>query len=530
MFQTIKEFLRSKQVIICCILVFIFATIVRVYSINLKQDLFIDENSTTQIASYNKYWLGTPFAMEPNLKLTGEEIKQKQFSLDPSFKATISDIVNLHKYTRDTPHTNFYYTLYRLWFNGWSEFNIKSFMVHGCTLNLIFFAVSFLYLYKILKRLFPNSLLIPFGLFTAFLSTSTISNTIFIRPYALQEMFFMIITHTVIKQWDYLDEKNHRYTILQAFSLGLITALTFLTGYYSAFLIVMYALLLFYKAFRNKNFDAMKFFIVSAIASGYMIFMLYPGVCYVFFSYRAKEAYRTILDLLNLKYFLLHTPIIILRYLYCIPLIAVLIYYLNKIRKEKLSSPEITKIYPILFAISGIWALFILYICPYKRLRYVMSICPILLLIFPYIASFFPKKKTFGTIVTIIFLLNIFIALSDYLGFSFRKYIPFPAKIDFITNQKYDRLIFLKNPDLPVYIISDGLLAPAWLYPNLDDNQIYYTTNVTPTNIPYNHFYTIRNNAKTPYAPKDFPPNYKRLDVKNECADFYICEEYIKLY
>lgn len=528
MIENLKKFIYEKRILILCILVFIFTLIIRIAAINMKQDMFVDEMFTTQIANYNQYYWGTSVPIEPNIHLNGYELKQKLLALTPSLKDTISDIANLHQYTRDTPHSNLYYSLYRLWFNGWGEFNLKKFIVHGATLNLIFFTISFIYLYKILKKLFKNeTALIPFGLFTAFASTAAITNTTFIRPYALQEMFFLILTYTFIRYWEHIGNTEHTYKIINVFSTGLIIALTFLTGYYSSFLILMYAVLLLARAIRLKNYDALRFMITTAITAGYLIFLIYPGVCFVLFSYRAKEAYNNSFTLGNFKVFLMYTPLIIIRYFLCLPLIIIIMAYFNKIRKEKVFT-SYSKLVNIILVISIIWAILILYLCPYKNIRYIMSITPLLMLIFPLIAANLKKKNIFIPLIITIFLLNIFIALSEFIGLNFRKYIPFPAKIEFMKNFHQNKFIFLEDKTLPVLIIQDAMQSPVHVYTQLADNQVYYTSNGTPKNIPFNHFYTIRNLRDTAYNTEELPKNFKRIKYAENCADDYICEEYIK--
>ncbi len=526
--DNLKNFIRSKGLILSCIFVFLIAFFIRVAAIDFKQDLFIDEVYTTQIANYNPYFEGVAVPLQAGMQETGYNIKQKILALEPSFKDTISDIVNLHTYTRDTPHSNFYYTLYRLWFNGWGEFNLKKFIIHGASLNLIFFAGSFLYLYKILKRLFQNDkVLVPFGLFTTFMSTAAITNTTFIRPYALQEMFFLILTYTTIKYWDYIADKEHKYKIIDVFILGLTIALTLLTGYYSVALIGLYTLLLLYRTIKLKNYDALRFFITTMCATGLIVFLLYPGICFVLFSYRAKEAYNAFSQINNIGILVKYTPIIILRYLFSIPLIVTIIYYLRKCKFRENTNKYIS-LASILMFIGIIWSIFILFLAPYKNIRYIMPATALVMLIFPLIASRLKVKKWFITIVSAILILNIFIAISEFIGLNFRKYIPIPPKIEFLSNIEKDNFIFLENKDLPVYIIQYGMQSPGALFTQFEDKQIYYISNETPQNIPYAHFYVIRRTGDTQFPQKKIPGNYILINTKSFKYDHFTCDEFIK--
>ena len=105
MFKQIINKISSKKVLLLSILVFILAFVVRVYGISLKQDMFVDETFSTQISNYNQYYSGISVPLDGNQILTGEEIKQEIMGLNPSVKDVISDVVALHKFTRDTPHS-----------------------------------------------------------------------------------------------------------------------------------------------------------------------------------------------------------------------------------------------------------------------------------------------------------------------------------------------------------------------------------------------------------------------------------------
>ena len=525
--QSLKNFLTSKKNIIILLGIFLLGLIARIICIFLKQDIFLDEGFTTIISAYKDYWL----LPAPAGVYTGLELKQLFFGLNPAISAALSDISNLYKFNQDPSHTNFYYTLYRLWFIGKADFHLKEFIVHGCMLNLLFFTGTFIYLYKILAKLFENNKgIIAFGLFTASISLAGISNTIFIRPYALQELFFTISTYYLITNLGYINDEKHTYKIKDLAGFSLVISLTLLTGFYAAILLALYAGWIIIKAITRKNISALYFTITAGLISAYLVFLFYPGIIYAFGSERALQTYSAFTDIQNLKYLLAHSALIILRYIYCIPVIILLAYYISKIKKNHIITqfPKSRLIIPILI-ISGIWAVIVLYICPYKTLRYIMPVCPLLTLIFPYLAGFNYKKRALIVWTSVIFLLNYFIGISEVFGLQYRKFILLPAKIDFLQNQHYDRFLFIKNPDLPVYIMGDGIVMPKNILPYLPDNQKYIVTTITPENIPYNHFYTVRVLNKSPFKPKALnSEKYKLINEKYGCSDGFVCEEYTK--
>ena len=154
MLKQIINKISNKKILLLSIIIFILAFTLRICGISLKQDMFVDETFTTQISNYSQYYSGTSVPLDENQIMTGEDIKQEVMSLNPSIKDVINDVISLHQFTRDTPHSNLYYSLYRIWFLGYGKFELKKFITHGCTLNLVFFAVSFYYMHKLLKKLF----------------------------------------------------------------------------------------------------------------------------------------------------------------------------------------------------------------------------------------------------------------------------------------------------------------------------------------------------------------------------------------
>lgn len=527
MLKQIINKISNKKILLLSIIIFILAFTLRICGISLKQDMFVDETFTTQISNYSQYYSGISVPLDEKQILTGEDIKQEVMSLNPSIKDVINDVISLHQFTKDTPHSNLYYSLYRIWFSGYGKFELKKFITHGCTLNLIFFSFSFYYMYKLLKRLFgKESFLVPFGLFCAYLNTASISTTLFIREYALQECLFVALTYYVVKYYDFIGKNISDYGIKDVFKLATIISLTFLSGYYSTVLILLYAGLLIWRAIRLKDLDFLRFLFATAVATIYTIFLLYPGVIAVFTSYRTVETGNKILGLKNLQESFLYGLLITIKYFYCIPIIVLITYWFNKIRKNHF----VTEIHPIfkkIYICALIWFVVIIFIAIYKLLRYVMPITPILMLIFPYIASFLHKKKSYITVLIFIYLTNLFLAFSGYIGINIRSYIPFAAKIDFITNYNHSNFLFKKDINLPVFIIQDGLQGPTASYIFLEDKQKYYITNETPKIFPYKHFYTIRYIVDSFSKPADLAPIYQRVGEPKKCDDFYVCEEYV---
>jgi hypothetical protein len=188
----LRNFLQNQ--IFLVILIFIFAFGIRLYYVFQKEGLIYDEVGSIVIATWNNYCWRVNY--DENKIYTGKEIKEITFFTSSSIKQALADVHNLRLYNhnRDRPHTNLHYSCLRLWFAGTQTSDVQRIIIQGCLLNLLFFSLSFLFLYKLAKLLFTNKWIILLALVVAFLNTGAISTTMYIRMYQLQETLFIILT------------------------------------------------------------------------------------------------------------------------------------------------------------------------------------------------------------------------------------------------------------------------------------------------------------------------------------------------
>lgn len=98
-----------------------------------------------------------------------------------------------NNYGDGASHPNLYYTLLRAW-----SFDIKSgdfawIKARGIGLNLVFFAFGFCAVFILMTKILSrHSFLVPLFLAIVFWNSASVTNTIFMRSYALQEMLLLI--------------------------------------------------------------------------------------------------------------------------------------------------------------------------------------------------------------------------------------------------------------------------------------------------------------------------------------------------
>ena len=463
----------NKKLIISCILVFVFALLLRVHFISLKQGLHIDEVFSLNTSNQSMYGL-TKF-YTPYYNYTGKELKIMTLYNDRSLKDTINDLKKLHKDNNDPPHTNLYYSTLRIWFTGFTDTNSHSLIWRGCSLNLLFFCFSFLLMYKILRRFFNDNALVPFGLLVAFSNTGTISNTLFMRPYQIQETVFLLLTYVVIRFWE--DIENNRFLTCKNFFISSgILALTLLTGYLAPFYIGILGIVLIAKSIQAKQYKNIGFLFGAVGCSILLAWLCYLSYFNGFLSDRAMEVGT---DNINLNLILLKKILKCFIYYLYYPLCWILVGVIGLklvISKVKINLPKLAF---YIYICALIWAIITMIIVPYKIVRYIFPILPLLSLAFPLFLSVFNgKEKNFYIMIfAIIFALyGLFPQAVESYDTEYppmKKITPLQGRIEnlFIA-QKYI-YTFIKEPQVPVYMTVDYLASVAEIVPIMNDKQIY---------------------------------------------------------
>lgn len=388
----------------CALAIFAVALVARLYWIGEKQGMHIDESFSLQLAFYNPKnpWQDDAKKHGGVSKIfTGAELKKLEFACDPSVPAALDTVKKLRKDNRDSPHTNFYYSLLRLWWTDDGKTSLSSLVWRGCTLNLVFFAGTFWAMFALLKKLFGagNRSVICVGLAAGTLCSGAISNTLFMRPYALQEPFFVLFTLGFVALLERL-RGNAPIISPKNLFLGIaLTALTLLTAYFAViYVILLFAVLIFF-AFRGNEKRSVPFLCVIFAGAVGLAMIIYPGYIDGFFDYRGAEAAgKFALNTLgkNLGDSLHAVASSLCDALYYTPLLALLVvfgvwrYFFERPREDAPTAAG-TRVpawlAPLLVAVALAWSCACMFLAPYKTMRYIMALFPILSLLVPWLAA-----------------------------------------------------------------------------------------------------------------------------------------------
>ncbi|MCL2092859.1 MAG: hypothetical protein FWH12_01570 [Treponema sp.] len=431
----------------------------RVYWINQKAGLHEDEGISMALSSYREYFWDQNF--ESNQPYTGQEAQDLSLiPSDISVSSAFQDIGRLWRDSRDPPHTNLYYSFLRLAFINFPSFDMQEAILRGTRLNLIFFTLSFIFFFLFLRHVFPQSKLFQYaGLFCAFLSTAGISNTLFLRPYQLQEALFIIFIFCAVK----LMRAEKLPPLI--FPLSLITALTLLSGYYAIILVVLFGIYLIIDSIKEGTQERIKFYAVIFGISLVIAQVLYLRYIQGFFSYRATEIPRTLFQFFidNTLVSFMELSWMMHRHYFALPgiLLCVVLFCSNRFLYKKFSFG----LPGVVLLISLIYISLAMLSAPYKLLRYAMPMFPFLILIplcFLESLELQGRKKLFT------------IAAIAVLCFGFLLPLRDQSKVEHLYLTKGDNYIFIDEPDIPVLIMNRSLWRYADLVPYFNKEQVYY--------------------------------------------------------
>lgn len=457
------------------LLIFILALGFRIYYLDQKAGGGVtagDEILSVILSEYNEYGWWKSF--ESDRIWNADEAKSAILWNDPSIKGALKDIYKLRKDNRDTPHTNFYYSLLRLWHIGFTTTDLSKVFYRGVSLNLLFFIFGFYFAYRLACQLFQHDWLVLLFLSVAFLNPDSINNTLLIRPYALQEMLFLAFCLSLIFIINKLKSDYIRYNSWQFYiSFGLLTALLMSSAYFATIFvaIIIFCASIWELSFWKKGKRFKLFFPLSFIAALVFCKILYPKYFQAFHSERSEEVGEK-LNLVYLKESLIdntETWFDILTTNFSLPilLIALIGLCLSLVYHKKILSKK-----DMLIIFLGIVALFwtftIIYLAPYKISRYIMSIFPILSLLIPYAISFGNKTLIFYNIHQNARV----IVMSILCGFCVFNILPLNTqKILYVDhNREYE---IIKNSQTLTVLILQEAWQYVYIVPALTSNTIF---------------------------------------------------------
>jgi hypothetical protein len=473
---------KSHQFIVLLI-IYLFTIGIRIYWLTQKNGFNVDEGLSVALSCYNDYMWTKNY--ELNKEYIGKEIKEISLCKNDSIKNVFRDIFLLWNNNRDSPHTNLYYSLFRLSLAGLKTGNIKPIIFRGGVLNLVFFTISLVFFFLLMKLLFPDSKILQFvSTACTFLSTATISNTLLFRPYQIQETMFIVFCYCFFKTFylkKYIIHEEKLYVNAKLILLlSLVTAFTLLTGYYAIFFIGLFGLYVVYTNYKTGKCAETGYYVII-LCLGFMFAQaFYSRYLNGYISYQVFSAkQRLFTSIYNILSSIKSAGILLQEHFFTYPVIAVCVLCLILLIycKQKLIV-QIPALYTL--TVSILYVIIILLLAPYKILRYVMPVFPFLVVL-PSLMIYSIRKQ------------KLFILAVLLLCVAFSKNSINQNKIEYLYHDKPDSLYFNRDIAVPVFVINSSFWKYADIVPYFNDEQKYYFfDNYEDIILPdYNEFYLI---------------------------------------
>ena len=441
----------KRNIIIILVLIIFIGIIARIYLGFQKEYFHMDEAYSYGLMNYNnlniadnKDFLNTWHSKEYYLDYLTVN-KNEIFNFKQVIENQINDV-----------HPPFYYFLLRIV----ATFTIDNFTKWtGIALNILFFAISTIFVYLISKELFQNPYYALAVSFVNAFSGIALNSCLYIRMYELCNLNILIITYMHIKLY-----KNKNAKVKDFLKLIPFLLIGGLTHYY--YFIYVFGLYLVYcfLCIKNKRFEDLKKYNLACILSAFIYLLIWPyATQHILYGNRGIEKNTNAFE----TYKKLAVFIWIANkdfYYYLLPTFIFLIVAISKkkARKAQISSARnLIKflLYPLIF-----YFLVVSKNAPYTENRYLIPIYSVTIISSIYYIKIYLKQ--FWTNKDTLFLECFLFLIMCYLPFvartkfeySYSKYNHIAQKVEekklpivYVFNTKNNRFL----DDIYIFTLSE---------------------------------------------------------------------------
>ena len=286
---------RPAVVALAC--AFAVSSLFRFYWLSQKSGFHEDELYSIGICNRNKgvygFW---GRELEAGRAYTGAEITEGAYFDSASPLDVANDVLHLWVDTKDSPHTNVYYILLRVWFSLKRTADFKEIFVRAGLLNYVFFACSFLLFVRLALLYTRSAASLALLALVAFCNPASVGISVFIRPYALQETALVFFSYLFARYCALIKGGAHGFPLSLHAKSVLVVALLLLSGYFCTFFAAILGgcLLALLAARRDRN-SALYFvsMFLGAVAVSKIAYLRYGAG---FFEGRGTEALLKLSD------------------------------------------------------------------------------------------------------------------------------------------------------------------------------------------------------------------------------------------
>lgn len=513
----------STKKIIFTLLILLLAVFIRLYWGLYGGNIVGDEPFSYSVSTpsnlndrgeiFKKKW--NHFRMNANKNYKGKYLKEIFFKPYPD--ALGKDLKMMYISTNDDGHTNFYYTLFRIYNSGLDEFNPSFMKIFGIFFNIFLMLFAYLVMFKLLRFIIKEDKHIPLLMLIAFLNAGAISCTLFVREYQLQMVFFTLATYVFTRIWYSIENNEKLYSWWKLVLCALALTLTVMSAYYSEVYIVLLGATLLLKAYKSKRYDWL--IALVGLYIGHLIFakLLYWG----FFNFIGTQDFPqdTPFGLKRMwQRFVKNTGFMYQSLFYFPALVLGAIAIGLNFKKFKAEGTKYNfLLLPALLA--ALWSYIIIYISHLDYMRYVMAGYPVMSMAIAWLIVNLNSR-----IWSFLFAVS-FVAYSMPLTLHF---IPKPiASFIYFAHFNFKHMKPLMESNLPIYLKNDASF-PAYATSEVilytpDDADIQIVTDMD--------YFTSKENPNDEFIvvtriPEDFDKTDKKAQriarkvKENELEDY----------
>lgn len=340
---------------------------------------------------------------DPEIAYSGREVKEIFYGNERGAKELAEDIFHLRENNHDWCHTNFYYSLLRLALFNADTTDMRTVIFRGFVLNLVLFSVAFVFFALFLREIFGGKKLPIIAALTAgTLVPAMLSMSVWLRPYELWFLTVSLFAYVFA-----LCAKNYLNgsTLVSWKNLWIFAgtlAVTLLSVYFSIIIVVFAGIFLCALALKKIGRDELPFLFSGFGLSLVIATAIYPNYPLGFLIGRGAEAagkFSPTLIFENIVRTFFNGGKILIADALLLPCAALVLvagillireWRKNSVR-ENFHSRDIVfaGIFCVMFL--SFWA--ILYLSPYKIVRYVCATVPFFLISVPWIFSKLHSQK-----------------------------------------------------------------------------------------------------------------------------------------
>lgn len=383
-------------------LLFVLALYVRINAIAAKTELHSDEVFSMALCTCDPHYN----VAVPDGTYTGAELKAMiAQSGDTGVAGTLSDLKQLWLNNGDAPHASLYYMALRVALTGYDSYDLDSYIMRGGILNLLFFVLSFVFMYKLLRRIFGNRHLLVFvGLALAYFNLLSVRNTMLIREYQMAEAAIVMLTYAAVGFVQRLrageEIRRVRFVVVFGVLMGCVVSL----GYFNAFYVIGLCLALALACIRRKQPRSIVLILLAGLTALAFAYAIYPG----FFNFilhpsvHKTMAFRKFSTALNVTFARDIRRLLFISYGFWIVLAALLVALFSKGGLKKMADGGYFVWLPLIVVAC---MPLIQYASVLKHPRYYYALMPVLMLLVPQSLAAMPQlcRRYFGILILLFF-------------------------------------------------------------------------------------------------------------------------------